>query len=243
MNRPRQFLALPGTAARLLSAVCLVVFGLAGSALAQDGEVLPTGGDLSLGSGITNELSLLDIELTLGPEQKMIRKRALESQAEAAAMNFLKRNDYAKAIEAYQALGDLVGKPVNQLGLAMAEMGDGRYADAETRFLWLLEQEPRQPIYLNNLAWLYVSARDVRVRNADKGLRYARRALLETPRDPRIWNTLSQGYYLQEKYLDARQRSKQAVLLMQHRAEFGETVRLDIETQFRKCENAARSAQ
>jgi len=212
------------------------------TALAQEG-VLPAGEDLSLGSGITNQLSMLDIKLTLAPEQEQIRKRALESQAETAAMNFLRRGEFAKAIEAYRALGDLVSKPVNQLGLAMAEMGDGRYGDAERRLLWLLEQEPRQPIYLNNLAWLYVSARDVRVRDADKGLRFARRALLESPRDPRIWNTLSQGYYLQEKYLDARERSKQAVLLMQHRTEFGETVRLDIETQFRKCENAARSAQ
>lgn len=48
--------------------------------------------------------------------------------------------------------------------LAELNMKQKRYADAEQRFLQLLEKRPRDPAFLNNLAWLYQQRGDKRAR-------------------------------------------------------------------------------
>jgi len=219
----------------IFPSIAIFLFGLLGLAVAQPGA--------SLGLGtITNVPSVSEMDIAFAPEDERIRRRALESQAESAARAFLARGDGAKAIEAFKELGpDLQAKPVNRLGLAMAQMADGNYADAEAGLQRLLESDPFQPIYLNNLAWLHVSARDVRYRDADKALRYARRALIEAPRDPRIWNTLSRAYYYKEDYTGALRRSRQAVQLS-NAPGIGERLRLDLQAQLERCQNAVRIA-
>lgn len=198
-------------------------------------------GTLGIGT-ITNLPSIGEMELDFAPEEERIRRRALESQAEEAARAFLRRGEGAKAVETFRELGpDLQEKPVNRLGLAMAHMENGEYEKAEAGLQRLLESDPYQPIYLNNLAWMYVSAREVRFRDGAKAMRFAQRALMEAPRDPRIWNTLSHAYYLQEKYHEALRRSKQAVQLANAPGTRRRLV-LDLQAQLERCENAVRVA-
>lgn len=187
----------------------------------------------------STNLSFRELDILLSPELRLTREHVIQTQAEKAAADFLAQGDAAQAVEAYQGLDDeLQAKPANQCGLALALMETEAYPQAVALFDTLIKAHPDQPVFLNNLAWLYATASDVQFRNAEKSLNLSRRALQLAPRDPRIWHTLSEAYYVNEEYHEAVKRVRQSIALA-NVAPFQELLP-EFEAQLKKCENAAR---
>lgn len=75
--------------------------------------------------------------------------------------------------------------------LAEAYMGDGRYQVAAEHYLYALNKNPKNPMLLNNLAWLFNQMKDVRA------IGYAEQANKLAPGNPNILDTL--GWVLAEQ--------------------------------------------
>jgi len=77
---------------------------------------------------------------------------------------------------------------------AMVAMEWGEHAEALRLYTRLLERYPGNPSLKNNVAWLRVQSHDPAVRDLDLALEEAREAILASPHDYNIWNTLGEIY-------------------------------------------------
>lgn len=161
----------------------------------------------------TNVFDILNIPLP--PELIRTKARALETQSETAAAEYLAVGEHEKALTAYDAMSStpLAQRPPNRLGRALALFHTGKEIEAEQLLAGLVREFPDEPVYQNNLAWLYATAKSIQLRSSRKALHHARKAMLHAPREPRIWNTLAEAYYLARDYEKAVQISQQAVEL------------------------------
>jgi cytochrome c-type biogenesis protein CcmH/NrfG len=76
------------------------------------------------------------------------------------------------------------------------------YARAERSYLAALSLAPENAEALNNLAWLYATARDPACINAAKALLFARKAAALDPR-PHILDTLAESYFINGDFRNA----------------------------------------
>lgn len=109
--------------------------------------------------------------------------------------------NYSEVVSLYEKL--LALDPENdsikmQLGTAYAQTQD--YDKALEILTALLEQYPYNVVLLNNTAYIYAAATDLRLRDGYKAMRLARKALLFAPNSPEVWDTLSQAYFVQGKF-------------------------------------------
>ena len=193
---------------------------------------------LPTGPAATN-LSFRSLDLRLSPEQQAERDSILRSQVERAAADQLAAGNPARAVAAYRALDpELLRKPANRCGLALALMQHGEETEAEQLLRQLTVEQPDEPVHWNNLAWLRATARDIRLRDADEAIRAARRALALVPRDPRVWHTLSEAYFLDQQYEEAARRARQAIELAKE-PPFADMALPDFAAQLDKAERAA----
>ena len=86
----------------------------------------------------------------------------------------------------------------------------GRYDSAEQQYLEVLTIDPEHPEALNNLAWMYATARDQRFRNPQEALRLARKAAQRDPQ-PHILDTLAESYFINGDYQSAIETIQQAI--------------------------------
>lgn len=76
-----------------------------------------------------------------------------------------------------------------------------------------LELKPHNPEALNNLAWLYATARDPAFRNPTRALSLALEAVKLKPDEPHILDTLAEAYFLNGRIEEAIQTEQKALSL------------------------------
>jgi len=110
---------------------------------------------------------------------------------------------------------------------------------AEDILLKLIKKFPNDSKLWNNLAWLYATSDDLSFRNGKRALKYAHEALILSPNDYHIWDTLSQAYYISGDYKKAYRAAKQmAMLAIQHGDEITKEQLKKYNQQIRKCKRA-----
>ncbi len=100
-----------------------------------------------------------------------------------------------------------------RFGLGTAYIQLQNYKKALAMLEPMADEFPEDYFLKNNIAWLYATAKDVSIRNGAKAVRYAQEALLMAPRDPHVWSTLSEGYYISGQYDKALRAAEEALKL------------------------------
>jgi Flp pilus assembly protein TadD len=100
-------------------------------------------------------------------------------------------------------------------GLGTSYIAMQKYAEA-TNVLWRSIQLDRSDYYaLNNLAWIFAAAQDIRFRDGKRAIQLAQEALLHAPTDYRVWSTLAEAYYIAGEYARARRAAEEALRIVQ----------------------------
>ena len=84
------------------------------------------------------------------------------------------------------------------------------YSRAEKAYLSVIRLSPDNAEALNNLAWLYATAKDMSMRNPAEALRLARKATELDPK-PHILDTLAESYFINGNFRMALEISRQAL--------------------------------
>lgn len=113
-----------------------------------------------------------------------------------------------------------------------------RYRDALDALLPMAEEYPQNYMIQNNIAWIYATAEDVGVRDGEKALSHARNALLLSPNDYHVWNTLSESYFISAEYEKAVERARTA-LQMAFTLQESDRQMQKLKQQLLKCNRAA----
>lgn len=79
------------------------------------------------------------------------------------------------------------------LGTALIQTG--QFREALGCLERLAVEFPERPELKNNIAWVLVKSTDPSVRNLERGLRFAREAVIDSPNDLNIWGTLAEAHY------------------------------------------------
>ena len=140
-----------------------------------------------------------EVQVLLGDAQRRLLE---EKWSEAAAL-------YEKILQKDP------GSQEATFGLGTAYGQLERYSEALGLLEGLLKQTQDSPALKNNIAWIYVKAKDPAVRDPQKALKLARDAVLVTPADYNIWNTLAEAYYGLKTYDKALRSARQALRLSQ----------------------------
>lgn len=110
----------------------------------------------------------------------------------------------------------LVADPHNRrgrFGLSTALIQSDKYKEALTILEQMLKETPKDYVLMNNIAWVYATARDVRVRNGARAVALAQEALLINPVDCHVWSTLAEAYFISGRYDKALRNAEQALRL------------------------------
>ena len=146
------------------------------------------------------------VKLT-GHEEKWVPKLLKAREADRAGEN-------EKALKGYQSFVEFnEGHEVALLWTADLLFTMKRYQEAETLYRELIERVPGNFMIQNNLGWLYATAEDMRVRNGERALRYARQALLTAPENYHVWSTVAEAHYVRGQYEEALHAAGEAVRL------------------------------
>jgi tetratricopeptide (TPR) repeat protein len=94
---------------------------------------------------------------------------------------------------------------------------------------------------LNNLAWIYAAGGEMK--NGELALRYAREALLTSPVNPNVWNTLAEAYYILGQYEPALRASELALDLFRMQQGVTEEQAQGFVQQYQKIQRARDSAK
>jgi tetratricopeptide (TPR) repeat protein len=92
--------------------------------------------------------------------------------------------------------------PLYQFSLGNLYFEIGKIKEAEIYYKNALTLNPDDPEVLNNLAWLYATARDAEFRNPQEALSLSKKAAALDPK-PHILDTLGESYYINGQYAEA----------------------------------------
>lgn len=97
----------------------------------------------------------------------------------------------------------------------LATLGDllyhtGRYAETADAYERALHMDPSNPHVLNNLAWLYATSEAERLRDPQRALLLAERAIAHDD-SPHVWDTLAESYYVNGRYAEAVRAEREAL--------------------------------
>jgi Flp pilus assembly protein TadD len=130
-----------------------------------------------------------------------------------AGVQYADEGEYAEAEQAYlQAREKDPDNPDIRFRLSTLYIQMGRYKEAAGLLEALVAEFPENSMLRNNLAWVYATGDEMK--NGKLALRHAREALLTSPYDPAMWNTLAEAYYMSGQYDKALQASDQALDLL-----------------------------
>jgi len=119
-----------------------------------------------------------------------------------------------------------------KFGLGTAYIKTEQYDKALSMLSPLLKQFPSNPALLNNVAWVYATSKDPKVRNIDLAISYARDALLIAPNDPNIWSTMAETYYASGQFDKALRYARVAIQIA---GSDGRGIPNELERLYRKC--------
>lgn len=155
-------------------------------------------------------LDRLPNEFLLNDKGRELWRRSQE------ANSYLMAGEPEKAVaifqEAIQAWPEEMGIRV---ALADSLFAMGALRESEAQYRMVLEKIPLHFQCLNNLAWLYATAKDPAVRDIETAYALAVQAKVVQPRSHHLWSTLSQIYFEQGKYADAENAINNALLIAQ----------------------------
>ena len=161
------------------------------------------------------------------------------------AQAYASEDDIPSAIGAYERVLEI--DPKHQQAryiLAVMYINAKEYKKAEQLFLGLAEEYPDDARLLNNLAWLYATAEDTSMRNGQKAVKFAQEAMLLTPYDYHVWNTLAEAYYVSGDYEKAyRAITHMANLITRYGKDVMEETVQQYNEQIQKCKRALDTAK
>ncbi len=156
------------------------------------------------------------------------------------AQVYFEEKDYESAVSAYERVLEI--DPTHQQAnyiIGHVYIEAGRFANAEKQLTKLAEENPEDFKLLNNLAWLYATAADPKIRDGAKAVEIAQRAMVLAPNDHHVWSTLSEAYYVMGEYEKAHRAINQmARLASRYGKNITEEAVADYNEQIRKCKRA-----
>ena len=141
-----------------------------------------------------------------------------------------------------KALAQMPANRRGRFGLSTALIQSDKYKEALVILEQMLKETPRDYVLMNNIAWVYATARDVRTRNGARAVALAQDALLINPIDCHVWSTLAEAYFISGRYDKAQRNAEQALRLGQETnadAKLLEQYQLQVE----RCRKAAESSK
>jgi tetratricopeptide (TPR) repeat protein len=108
----------------------------------------------------------------------------------------------------------------------LCRMKSGEYQGALSDYQKALEFNPKDASLHNNLAWLYATAKDEKVRDKIKALEHAVKAAeMSNEKNAEILDTLARVYFINGKIRDAVETEKKALKLEPNNEKFKENLR------------------
>lgn len=156
------------------------------------------------------------------------------------AQVYFAEEDYESAVDAYERILDI--NPEHREAryiVAHVYINAKQYAKAEKMLLELVAADSEDFKLKNNLAWLYATAEDPKIRNGAKAVKIAQEAMVLAPNDHHVWSTLSEAHYINGEYEKAYRAIKQMAALA---ARYGNDLTKEsvdsYNEQIRKCKRA-----
>ena len=106
----------------------------------------------------------------------------------------------------------LFGKTFHHYQSAAAYQEAGKHEKAMEAYEKIIQEDQDQAVALNNLAWLLVTVPDESLRDKERGLRLAKRAVA-LERSPVFLDTLAEAYFANGKVSEAVKTIKEALSL------------------------------
>jgi tetratricopeptide (TPR) repeat protein len=179
--------------------------------------------------------------LQLSPERTLVNRIDFLMEV---AQAYAKEGNLAESINAYERI--LALEPRHQQCrylLSHVYITAKEYEKAEGLLFELMEERPNDFTLLNNLAWVYATADDLKIRDGQKAIRYAQDAMVLAPNDHHVWSTLSEAYYMTGDYEKAyRAITHMAQLAMRYGQNITEDSVAEYNEQIRKCKRALDTA-
>ena len=145
------------------------------------------------------------------------------------------------AIRAFQQALDIApDHPRLLFGLGTALVTAKRHVEAVEIFQRAHQLRPNDHLILNNLAWVYATTTDPRLRSGEKALALAREALLVAPEDHHVWSTMAEAYFISGEYAKAGHCAREALRLAELSG-LGPDRTGDYRVQAERCEAAAQA--
>ncbi|MDZ8118582.1 tetratricopeptide repeat protein [Pontiella agarivorans] len=173
----------------------------------------------------------------------MLNKQTDEERIEFllhVAQAYFAEEDFDSAVSAYERILEIDPDHFQaRYVVAHVYINAKQYGKAESLLLKLIDENPDDFKLMNNLAWLYATADDLKYRDGKKAVRYAQEALAISPDDHHVWSTLSEAHYINGDY----ERAYNAITTMAKKAaRHGQGVTKEqveaYNEQIRKCKRA-----
>lgn len=159
-----------------------------------------------------------------------------------AGLQYANEGDYQEAEQAYlRALEKDPGNVNIKFQLSTLYIQTGKYKEAVQALQELLKSVPDSAMLLNNLAWIYAAGDEMK--NGELALRYAREALLVSPINPNVWNTLAEAYYILGQYEPALRASGYGFDLLRMQQGVTEEQAQGFVQQYQKIQRAMNSSE
>lgn len=153
---------------------------------------------------------------------------------------YFAENDFPSAVSAYERILEI--DPEHQQAryiIAHVYISAKNYAKAEAQLLELINEDPEDFKLKNNIAWLYATAEDPKIRNGKKAVRFAQEAMVLAPNDHHVWSTLSEAHYINGEYKKAYDAiTTMASLAAKYSTGLSKEQVDDYNEQIRKCKRA-----
>ena len=140
-----------------------------------------------------------------------------------------------------KALAQAPGNRRGRFGLSTALIQSDKYKEALEILEKLLKETPKDYVLMNNIAWVYATARDIKTRNGARAVALAQDALLINPIDCHVWSTLAEAYFISGRYDKALRNAEQALRLSRETnmdAKLIEQYQLQVERSRRAAESS-----
>lgn len=196
----------------------------------EDGERFP----------ITDDLPKVSQEMPPRPQSQALSPAAPQPPSPLVQRGYMAMNvnDMGKAVMLFeQALAENADDKDAKFGLGTAYIKLKRPKEAIEILDALYRKFPQDYHIINNLAWLYATAKDVTLRDGTQAIRLAQEALMIRPDDHHVWSTLAEAYYVSGTYERALRASTSAYEMAMRQNLQGEQMQ-EYAVQVRKCRQA-----
>lgn len=128
-----------------------------------------------------------------------------------------------------------------RFGLSTALIQGDKYKEALEILEVMLKETPKDYVLKNNTAWIYATARDLKLRNGTRAIQLAQEALLLNPIDCHVWSTLAEAYYISGRYDKALRSATEALRVGQETQADAKLIG-QYQLQVERCRKAAQTS-